>query len=422
MRYAQSRLRLYNRGLMSTPINPSRIALAPVAIVVLAVAYAASTATAAPPGAPGRKAAPLRVVTPEAAKSNLIGTWDATPALDEITLMAMDQVQDPALARMRAIGQRVIYSFGPGPAMRVVIVSRKGPENDRFLDGLKPRPFDARWDVVNGPKGLVLKVTPTKGGQPMEQPLTFDGDDAFTVETDLIEHEGFRPVLQFRRNIGDRVVRWLKANNAVGGDKSPMAADLGKAIAPFVARGDDFRIRLGPGLMTSGRATELFAIAEQLVVHELTAAEAARLKINKMGATTARWESKDAFPVLTEATASAGPEFDTKGGRIDLRKPITGTVTYAAVNRLPRERDATYLVRVSMVIGDQMIRAYHRSVSPRPGAAEWKFSVNPPADLADYAGPVHLFVDLCRETKFAHGDLTLEVLSPVADARFQVGK
>ena len=385
------------------------------------VSAMAPAIAAAAPATPARKAAGAPV-TPAAAKATLIGSWDATPALDEFTLIGLEQTQDPQQARMRALGQRVVYTFGPGPAMRVVIVSRQGPPNERFLADLRPRPFDATWDVVKGPKGLVLKVTRTAGGQVMEQPLTFDGDDAFSVETDLIEHEGFKSVLHFRRNVGERVVRWLRANNAVGGDKAQMPADLGKAIAPFVQAGDDFRIRLGPGLMTSGKATELFAISEQLFVYELTNPEAARLKIAKMGATTARFSGKDAYPVLTEVKATAAPRFDAKGGRIDLRKPITGTVTYAEVNRLAREGEAKYIVRVSMVVGDQMTRGFHHSAAPRPGAGEWKFSVDPPDGAAEYAGPVHLFVDLCRETKFAHGQILLEVLSPSADQRFQAGK
>ena len=409
---------------MSNSSNPWRILACAVAVTVVlsaAGAFAPSVAVAAP-AAPARKVAGAPV-TPAAAKAKLMGSWDATPVLDEDMLRGFEHTQDPQQARLRALGQRVVYAFGPGPAMRVVIVSRgEAALNDRFLEGLRPRPFDATWDVVKGPKGLVLKLTRTEGGQVMEQPLTFDGDDAFTVETDLIEDEGFRPVLHFRRNIGERVVRWLKANNAVGGDKAQMPADLGKAIAPFVDARDDFRIRLGPGLMTSGKATELFAISEQLFVYELTNAEAARLKISKMGATTARFVGKDTYPVLTELTASAGPRFDAKGGRIDLRKPITGTVTYAEVNRLPRERDAKYIVRVSMVVGDHMTRLFHHSLSPLPAAAEWKFSVDPPDGKADYAGPVHVFVDLCRETKFAHGQIILEVLSPSADQRFQAGK
>jgi hypothetical protein len=45
-----------------------------------------------------------------------------------------------------------------------------------------------------------------------------------------------------------------------------------------------------------------------------------------------------------------------------------------------------------------------------------------PQNLADYAGPVHLFVDLCRETKFAGADVVIEVLSPAVDARFEAGR
>ena len=56
-----------------------------------------------------------------------------------------------------------------------------------------------------------------------------------TVETDLVEDLGYRPSLQFRRSIGDRVTRWLKANNSVGGDKAPMVADLGKGIADAIS-------------------------------------------------------------------------------------------------------------------------------------------------------------------------------------------
>jgi hypothetical protein len=398
---------------MPTRTHPSR------AVRAYALLFVACATTVAFAAAPPRRPAPA-VTTPAAAKAALVGTWDATPAPDEITLMAMDQMQDPDVARARAIGARVTYAFGPGAAMRIVILSRPGAMDGPTIARLRPQVIDATWDVVAAAKGLVLKVTPTKGGKPLDQPLTFEGEDALVVDTNLIEHDGFSSTLHFRRSIGQRVTRWLGANNSVGGEKSPLVADLAKLIAPFVAGREDFRVRLGGGLTKSGRPTELFAFCEQLFVRELTDAEAANGKLARKGVTTAHWPGNDAFPVLTEATASDGPTFDAKGGRIDLRKPITGTVTYAEVNRLPR--DAAYVVRVSMVIGDQMIRAYHRSVSPRPGAATWKFSVNPPKDLADYAGPVHLFVDLCRETKFAGADVAIQVLSPAADARFETGK
>jgi hypothetical protein len=52
----------------------------------------------------------------------------------------------------------------------------------------------------------------------------------------------------------------------------------------------------------------------------------------------------------------------------------------------------------------------------------WKFSVDPPRDLTNDAGPVHLFVDRCRKTKFAGSDVVIQVLSPAADARFQAGE
>jgi hypothetical protein len=396
------------------PIRPNIVTIMVVAGVIAAAGVIALAGVAT-----ARGAAPANV-KPAAAKLKLIGTWDATPTLDEINLMAMDLVQDPDLARARAIGQRLIYTFGPKAAMRIAILSRPGPDNDAIIDALEPQVVDATWDVATGPKGLVLKITPTKGGKALEQPLTFKDDDAFFVESDLLEHEGFLSPYHFRRNIGDRVTRWLKANNSVGGEKAPLVADLSKGVAPYVARGEDFRIRIGGGLTKSGKPTEVFAFCEQLFVREMTDAEAAKTKLARTGATTAHWPRKDVFPILSEATIASGPKFDAGGGRMDLRKPITGTVTYAETNRLPP--DAMYVVRVSMVIGEKMVSAYHRSVSPRPGASTWKFSVDPPKDLADYAGPVHVFVDLCRETKFKHSDVTMQVMSPSADAHFEAGK
>jgi hypothetical protein len=44
-----------------------------------------------------------------------------------------------------------------------------------------------------------------------------------------------------------------------------------------------------------------------------------------------------------------------------------------------------------------------------------------PEKHADYTGPITMYFDLCRETKYEGGAFTLEVLSPAAEVHLEAG-
>src|SRR5688500_2902777 len=113
-----------------------------------------SSSAPAPWRPPRRRRAHRRPGRPPRPRPRCSGPWHAAPALAAINRVAMNQVRDPVTARARAMGQRGTYAFAPGGNVQIVILARRGPEDDPMIAHLEPRSVDATWDVVGSPKGL----------------------------------------------------------------------------------------------------------------------------------------------------------------------------------------------------------------------------------------------------------------------------
>jgi hypothetical protein len=350
-------------------------------------------------------AAPAEV---DAARARLVGIWDATPALDIDFLEATAKDQLPFL-RANALGTRVSYRFKSDGSFTSIVLKRNGREDGVNVDRLGSARGAGKWSVVDvHGQNAKVQLTP-EGGKPMDRSLKFTSDDGFDMELPELEGKGFQSSTPFRRNLGERTLRWIQANNTAA-PRAPLVRDMAQFVASAMKRREDFALRFGKDLMKSGKATEVSGFCEQFYVLEFSDKQAKQLGLTGTQVSALHARRDETFPVLSPAKV-----IDVKmvePGPIDLGKPITATVTIApdrVVQISPDGGDCS--VRCSIEAGEKSISLFSNFIAPVMLEMQVNVKVTPPAKYASYEGPVILYFDLCREIKFEGGHSAIEVLS-----------
>jgi hypothetical protein len=361
--------------------------------------------TIAVTSAVARAAAPAEI---DAARAKLAGIWDATPALDLDVLEATARNQLPFL-RANSLGTHVTYRFKSDGSFTSIVSKRGGREDGVNVDRLGSARSTGQWSVIDVKgKDVRLQLTP-EGGKPVDRSLQFATDDGFDMDLPELVGKSFQSPTPFRRNIGERALGWVQANNTAG-PRAPLVRDMAQFIAAAMKGREDFALRFGKGLMKSGKATEVSGFCEQLYVLEFSDEQAKRLGLADLAISALHTQRSETFPILSMAkvvdVTMDGP------GPIDLGKPITAKVTVApdrVVQISPDGGDCS--VRCRIEAGNNSISLFSNFIAPVIVELQVNVKVTPPAKYASFEGPVVLYFDLCREIKFEGGHSAIEVLS-----------
>jgi hypothetical protein len=365
-------------------------------LIALTIAFAPARQTFA-----ASSAAPADLAK---AKLKVIGTWDCAPALNDDPNRVADPLENVAYRRARSLGVRITIVFSEDGTYSINILARKGPGNGIFVNPLDSTKITGKWSVsdLTGPLPTIHYIP--SAGPPFDLAITALAEDSLATRVPAFEDAAFTPDFVFHRNIGEVALRWLKTNG-VGGTRAKINQDTASQIMKGVNAHEDFSFQFGKSLLTSSRPTEIFGHAEQFFTFPLTEAQAAKMGMADDVVSSLISESKNIYPVLTEAKITK-VTFN-QATPLNLGAPIAAKVTLHSVHPAGI---GDYFLRLSVQTKDGNFNAYQDMPQAVDGLATINCSFATLPDFANETGPVVVFVDYVRLSKFEQDD-DVEVLS-----------